>query len=106
MDTKIMLTEITEFLDRNLVLNPAVLDQVRKSLPTRTEEQLKTIHGLLKKTDEKQTEGLMKKLQEEPHYFKKLEATIVNEMYEDHLAEEEEDKQKAEDDLENELKSA
>lgn len=106
MDKQKILAEITEYLDRNLVLSPAVLKQVRKSLPTRTEEQLTTIHGLLKKTDEKQTEGLMKKLQEEPHYFKKLEATIVQEMYEDHLAEEEDDKQKAEEDLEHELKSA
>ncbi len=89
MDIK---NKILEFLDRNLVLEKGIVDEVRWSINDLSEEQLYWVYDVLVDLDTKQTNALQEKLKETPWFFTEMEIVVSKEMYNKHLEEEIEEK--------------
>ena len=85
-------SKILEFLDRNLVLDKAIVDEVRWSINDLSEEQLSWVYDVLVDLDAKQTNALQEKLKETPWFFTEMEVVVSKEMYNKHLKEEAEEK--------------
>ena len=85
-------TKILEFLDRNLVLDRDIIDEVRWSIDDLSEEQLSGVYDVLVDLDKKQTNALQEKLKETPWFFTEMEVVVSKEMYDKHIKEEEKEK--------------
>jgi hypothetical protein len=91
--------KIHEFLGRNLLLDQKILQEVRGNLPVLNAEQIHRVYDILKIVDDRQTQGLVKKLKTEPYFFKKLEYLIYRAMYQEHLEAEKSIREQADRDL-------
>lgn len=85
--------KILEFLNRNLILEDDIINQIRESINDLSKEQLEWVYEVLLDLDKKQTSVLQSKLKENPNFFFEMEVKVFKEMYNKHLKEEKSQKE-------------
>jgi hypothetical protein len=98
-------SKIIEYLDRNLVLEPNLLTEIRENLPNLSADKVHSVYEILADLDQKQTISIKHKLEVEPYFFKKIEYLIYRVMYEEHVALEKISHEQADEELKIALKT-
>lgn len=91
--------KIQVLIGRNLLLPIEAIRAVKENLHSLRDDQLQDVLNILDDLDQKQTKGIQKKLEEEPYFFKRLDAIVAKETQKEHLKVEAADKLSAEEEL-------
>lgn len=102
-DQNFYIQEINTFLKRNLSLPKSYIKFLKQKSQEASLEKQENIYKILKNLDQIQTQTIQQKLEENPHFFKKLENIIQKSIQQENTQKEQVERQNIESQLESAL---